>query len=127
MVPENVELPLLVMVTKAVSGPPPREGWDSNPRGTRAPNGLQDRRLRPLGHPPGRHGTWWWRRHGYRFEKWKARNCSIFVRSATLPARLRGSSRSELRMFVSLVVSFFRSVSVPDHLQDVEDARQAQE
>jgi hypothetical protein len=36
-----------------------REGWDSNPRGTRAPNGFQDRRLRPLGHPPRGDGTGW--------------------------------------------------------------------
>ena len=28
-----------------------RMGWDSNPRGTRAPAGFQDRCLRPLGHP----------------------------------------------------------------------------
>jgi hypothetical protein len=30
-----------------------REGWDSNPRAGRPANGFQDRRLRPLGHPPG--------------------------------------------------------------------------
>src|SRR3990170_3621722 len=29
-----------------------REGWDSNPRAGCPANGFQDRRLRPLGHPP---------------------------------------------------------------------------
>jgi hypothetical protein len=28
-----------------------RRGWDSNPRGPFGPNGFQDRRLQPLGHP----------------------------------------------------------------------------
>ena len=36
-----------------MSGDPSREEWDSNPRDARTPNGFQDRRLRPLGHPPG--------------------------------------------------------------------------
>ena len=31
-----------------------REEWDSNPRMSCLINGFQDRRLRPLGHPPGR-------------------------------------------------------------------------
>ncbi len=31
-----------------------REEWDSNPRMSCPINGFQDRRLRPLGHPPGR-------------------------------------------------------------------------
>ncbi len=29
-----------------------REEWDSNPRASCPANGFQDRRLRPLGHPP---------------------------------------------------------------------------
>ena len=40
----------------AVGGRPAREqreGWDSNPRAGCPANGFQDRRLRPLGHPPG--------------------------------------------------------------------------
>jgi PKD domain len=36
---------------------PPREEWDSNPRASCPANGFQDRRLRPLGHPPGRRVT----------------------------------------------------------------------
>jgi hypothetical protein len=34
-----------------------REEWDSNPRASCPANGFQDRRLRPLGHPPGRQTT----------------------------------------------------------------------
>ena len=30
-----------------------RRGWDSNPRDPFGPNGFQDRRLQPLGHPSG--------------------------------------------------------------------------
>ena len=34
-----------------------RGGWDSNPRTGRPVSGFQDRRLRPLGHPPGSQST----------------------------------------------------------------------
>jgi hypothetical protein len=38
-------------------GPHQREEWDSNPRASCPANGFQDRRLRPLGHPPGAERT----------------------------------------------------------------------
>ncbi len=38
---------LLILAHMTMAG-----GWNSNPGGTRSPSGFQDRRLRPLGHPP---------------------------------------------------------------------------
>ena len=45
---------MVVMVgrPRCGSGGPSREEWDSNPRAPCGTNGFQDRRLRPLGHPP---------------------------------------------------------------------------
>src|SRR4051812_47171503 len=58
--PAVVDRPRTLQTAKLPERPLPRktaenerEDRDSNPGETFAPNGFQDRRLRPLGHPPG--------------------------------------------------------------------------
>ena len=48
---QNATFPQEIVSVQYVMQDKWRMGWDSNPRGTRAPAGFQDRCLRPLGHP----------------------------------------------------------------------------